>query len=156
MLFRSPDEMGNGGQLLLEPGDLTGSYDYIPDIESMKAPSTQDIENKLTMVLGTITNPLVLQMLQAEGKKPKMVEILVKLYEATGVIKDAEGYFEDIKTPMQGGGLGGQGQIVPGGGVSPEGGIPPQGAMPAPGMAGGNVAPPATGSPAGVGRPPQV
>lgn len=153
-----PDEMGGGGQLLLEEGDLAGNYDYIPDIETMKAPSDQDIENKMTMVLGTITNPVIMQALASEGKKPKMVDILTKLYESTGVIKDADGLFEDIKQNpmMMGGGLNGQGQVVPGGGAVPEGGVPPTGAMPGGGMAGGNVAPPGAGAPAGISGPPQI
>ena len=153
-----PDEMGQGGNLIIEPGDLTGNYDYIPDVETMKAPSDQDIEAKMTMVLGTITNPAIMQMLAAEGKKVKIEEILVKLYEATGVIKDAEALFEDLpQQPIMEGGVNvGQGQTVAGGGPGPTGGLPPQGAMPAQGMAGGSVSQVGASNPVGPGGPAQV
>ena len=91
-----PDANGEGGNLILEPGDLQGMYDYQPDIESMRAPSQEQVENKLTAILATVTNPTVIQLLQAEGKRPKITELLVKMFEATNVIKDAEAYFEDL------------------------------------------------------------
>src|SRR3990167_4131084 len=59
-----PDVSGEGGNLAVEQGDLQGTYDYIPDIETMKAPSDQDVEQKLAGILGIITNPAVIQMLQ--------------------------------------------------------------------------------------------
>jgi len=123
-----PDQMGGGGNLYIEPGDLLGTYDYIPDIESMKAPTDENVEQKLTAILATITNPAILQMLASENKKPKVLELLVKMFEATKVIKDADAYFEDIPQPTpQLGGNNAQGQIGPGGGASTEAGIPPQG-----------------------------
>jgi hypothetical protein len=151
-----PDESGQGGNLIIEEGDMVGDYDYIPDVESMKAPSSEDIENKLTMVLNTITNPAVLQMLTAEGKKPKITDILIKMYEATGVIKDADALFESIPEPVMGGGVNGPDQIVPGGGPSPEGGLPTQGALPTGGMGGSATASPVIGGAVGTGGPPQV
>jgi hypothetical protein len=95
-----PDPNGEGGNLILEPGDLVGMYDYQPDVESMRAPSQEMVENKLTAILATITNPTVLQLLQAERKRPKVSELLVKMFEATNVIKDAEAYFEDLPQPQ--------------------------------------------------------
>ena len=149
-----PDISGKGGNLVIEEGDMEGRYDYIPDVESMKAPSDEDIEAKMTMVLGTLSNPAVLQGLAQEGKRPKYSEILTKLFESTRVIKDAEAFFEEIPQPL--GGMNGQGQAIPGGGAGPEGGIPAQGAMPAGGM-GGSVAPPAgVGSQVSPGGPAQI
>ena len=130
-----PDETGEGGNLIIEPADLSGNYDYIPDVETMKAPSMQDVKNELMEVIGLVLNPTVVQMLQMEGKKPKIQEILTRAFEATNTIKDAEALFEDIK---EGGVLNaGQNQAVPGGSIGPEGGIPAQGAMPTNGMAEG-------------------
>ncbi len=90
------DETGQGGYLAVEPGDLLGTYDYIPDIESMKAPSTQQVEQKLTGILTTLSNPNIQKMLADEGMRPKVAELLVKMFESTNVIKDADNYFEKI------------------------------------------------------------
>ena len=148
----SPDEMGSGGDLYIEPGDLIGNYDYIPDIETMQAPSNEKVEQKLTAVLGVITNPAVMQMLQLEGKKPKVMELLVKLFESTRVIKDAEAYFEDI----QEGGMSAQGQIVPGGANPAEAGVSGQGNGVPTGVAGNNQAAPGVGSQVVPSGPAQV
>ena len=131
-----PDENGSGGNLIIEEGDMVGEYDYIPDIESMGAPSDEEVQNKLAAIIGTISNPIIMQMLQMEGKKPKVSELLVKMFEATKVISDADQYFEDIQ---QEGGMNGQGQVIPGGEPGSEGGVPAEGAMPAQGMGGRNV-----------------
>ena len=141
-----PDEYGAGGNLIIEPGDLNGNYDYIPDIESMKTPSNEQIEQKLQAILTTITNPAIAQMLAAENKRPKVSDLLIKLFESTNVIKDADAYFEDIPQQPQMMGaptLDGQGQAQPGGGTAPEAGAPiagnggntgiPAGAPPIPG-----------------------
>lgn len=131
----SPDEMGEGGDLYIEPGDLIGTYDYIPDIESMKAPSQEDVEQKITSIIGMVVNPAVLQLMAQEGKKPKMVDLLTRAIEATKVIKDADAYFEDIPQPqMQMGG--GYDQANQGGGVPPQAGQPAQGTQGVQGMAG--------------------
>lgn len=150
------DTMGEGGNLHLEEGDLIGNYDYIPDIESMKAPSDADIENKLQVLLAAITNPTILQMLQMEGKKPKVSELLVRMIEATNIIKDADAYFEDIQPQSQMmGGANGQSQTQQGGNPSPEGGVPPQGNAGNPGMAGGPPTMAQNPNPQLMGGPPQ-
>ena len=128
-----PDENGSGGNLLIEPGDLVGNYDYIPDIESMSAPSPQDLEQKLMTLITTITNPAIVQGLAQEGKKPKYEEILTRAIEATNVVKDAEGYFEDLPQPE--GGLNAENQINGGGIAAPGGGTESIGNVPNGGMA---------------------
>lgn len=141
-----PDANGGGGNLIIEPGDLEGNYDYIPDIESMSAPSTADIEQKLNSLLVAMTNPLIVQGLANEQVRPKYKELLVKMIEATGVVKDADAYFEDISNQI-GGVVNGQGQIngqnpvVAGGGTPPTGGVPSAGNVPVGGMAGSNLPP---------------
>jgi hypothetical protein len=134
----SPDEMGGGGDLYVEPGDLIGNYDYIPDIETMQAPSQDKVEQKLTAVLGVLTNPAVMQLLQAEGKKPKVMELLVKMFESTNIIKDAEAYFEDAQPPQEGGVVNAEGQVIPGGGQAATAGVPSQGNGQYTGVAGSN------------------
>lgn len=127
-----PDELGGGGNLILEPGDLSGNYDYIPDIESMSAPQPEQVEQKLTALIATIVNPAILQGLMSEGRKPKYEEIVTRAIEATNVVKDADALFEDIKT-------GGVNEINQGGGTPPAGGAAPQGNVPNGGMEQGNV-----------------
>ena len=119
-----PDQSGEGGNLIIEPGDLIGNYDYIPDIESMRAPSEQDVEQKLTAILGVITNPVVLQLLQAEGKRPKVSELLIKMFESTKIIKDAEAYFEKLPPPQP---TLPNGETIPGGSPNAVPGAPTQG-----------------------------
>ncbi len=152
----SPDQLGQGGDLYIEEGDLMGNYDYIPDIESMKAPSDQDVEAKMAGILGVLKDPVILQGLAAEGKRPKFQDILVKLFESTKIIKDADAYFEDLpqQNPMQGG-VNGQNQIGQGGIPTPEAGIPNQGANPVGGMAQGSQAVAGGQNPQQLGGPPQ-
>lgn len=96
-----PDEYGDGGNLIIEPGDLTGNYDYIPDIETMQAPSNEQIEQKLMQLVELALNPAVGQALALENKRIKVADLLAKTFEATRIIKDADQYFEDIpQQPM--------------------------------------------------------
>lgn len=133
-----PDTSGQGGNLLVEPNDMIGDYDYIPDIETMKAPSDADIESKMTMVLETVSNSAIVQGLASEGKRPKYEDILVKLFESTNVIKNAEDYFEELpQAPAIPGQMPGQpnGQPqtggIPGAIPSPQGGSTnPNGGLP--------------------------
>lgn len=138
-----PDESGQGGNLIVEPNDLAGNYDYIPDIESMSAPSSQDIEQKLMTLLTTMTNPAIVQGLAQEGVRPKYKELVTRAIEATNVVKDADSYFEELppQNPMMGGVPNGQDQVNPGGGAPTAGGATPPGAMPNGGMAQGPVPP---------------
>jgi hypothetical protein len=151
-----PDQGGGGGNLIVEPGDLVGNYDYVPDIESMAAPNNADIEQKLQSLLLTLTNPAIVQGLMSEGVKPKYKELIVRAIEATNVVRDAEAYFEDIQNQMGGGMPNVPGQVNPGGVTSPEAGIPSQGAMPGSGMAGGAVAPAGIPNQISSGGPAQV
>jgi hypothetical protein len=136
-----PDETGQGGSLYIEQGDLSGEYDYIPDVESMQAPSQQAVEQKLTAILGVLTNPVVLQELQMENKRPKISQLLIKMFESTNVIKDAAQYFEDIpQQPAMPGMMPGQpndvqNQAQPGGAPTANAGGTPQGNVVPGGMA---------------------
>jgi len=152
-----PDESGGGGNLIIEPGDLMGNYDYVPDIESMSAPTSQDLEQKLMSLLMAMVNPAIAQGLAQEGIKPKYKELLVKAMEATNIVKDADAFFEDLpQQPMMEGGMPNEGQIIPGGGGAPTGGVPPEGAMPNAGMETGAVPPAGVPNQVGGGGPAQV
>jgi len=132
------DDSGGGGNLIIEPGDLEGNYDYVPDIESMSAPSTQDVETKLMSLLMTMTNPAIIQGLAQEGIRPKYKELLVKGMEATNIIRDADSYFEEISNQMGGAQID-QNQINSGGVPAPAGGVPAEGVVPNGGMDQGPV-----------------
>ena len=147
-----PDPTGQGGNLIIEPGDLAGNYDYVPDIESMAAPTSQDIEQKLMSLLMTMTNPAIIQGLAAEGVRPKYKELLTRAIETTNVVKDADSYFEDISNQMMGGVQNGS-QVINGGEAQAGGGIPTEGAMPNGGMDQGPISNPGIANQVGSGGP---
>jgi hypothetical protein len=153
-----PDENGGGGNLILEPGDLMGNYDYVPDIESMSAPQPEQVEQKLATLLATITNPAIMQGLAQEGVKPKYKDIVIRAIEATNVIKDAESLFEDLpsQNPMGGGVAPNEGQINPGGVPQTGGGSQTQGVVPNGGVDQGNIPLPGVGNQVGSSGPTQV
>lgn len=152
-----PDENGAGGNLLIEPGDIMGNYDYIPDVESMSTPQPDQIEQKLNTLLATVTNPVISQGLASEGVKPKYKEIVARAIEATNVIKDAESFFEDLppQQPTMEGGV--NANQINGGGVATAGGGPESaGNVPAGGMEQGNPSVPGAVNQVGGGGPTQV
>jgi len=87
---------GQQGDLLVTKEDMQGSYDYIPDVESMQVASDEQVEQKLQTALQLFTNPIILQEMKDEGKKPKITELIVKLLETTRVVKSADQFFETI------------------------------------------------------------
>ena len=114
-----PDGNGEGGNLVIEPKDLEGEYDYIPDIETMRAPTDEDVEGKLTLLFSMVTNPAAIAALQQEGKRVKMEEMLTKIVEATKVVKDGSMFFENVSP--DGGMLNGQLDATGAGGATPGG-----------------------------------
>jgi hypothetical protein len=123
---------GQVGHLVIEPDDLSGTYDYIPDVGSMSQMAPEDkitaMGNALTMATGV--DPKTGQpsglaaMMAAEGKKVKATELWTDLMEETG-FKDADQYIEAVPQPpaqsSMPGAMGGimgnnvQGQTQPGG-----------------------------------------
>lgn len=134
------DETGESGELIIEPKDLAGTFDYVPDVESMSLQQDENSKNKMALIQLVISNPLVLQLLQQEGMKPKFHDLLVETFEDVG-FKDAKRFFEQVTSQDQSqiGGLNGQeaiGAIGAGAGV-PQGGIPSGGDVPDQGIPGG-------------------
>ena len=131
------DESGEMGTLYMVSDDMVGSYDYIADVESMRVNSS--IEDKMAKMeaFSLVMNPQVQQILQTEGKKVKVSDLLIDIFDASG-IKDAEKYFEVIQQPeMMGAGIGGQNGIPTeqGGAGSMQAGGVPQNSQRAGGMA---------------------
>lgn len=118
------DVMANGEEadLYIEKSDFDGSYDYIPDIKSMAAGAGQQMKEGRIKTFELILNPQVQQMLQADGQKVKIKELLTTLIEDSGN-RDAEALFEPLPVnPMQNG----QPTIPPGAGNNAPGAGPMQ------------------------------
>lgn len=88
------DESESLASIYVTPEDVGGQYDYIVDVEPMRAGrSAEDKQIKLDQ-LDMLLNPTVLQLLAQEGKKIKVEDLLIDTLEATGS-KGAERYFEE-------------------------------------------------------------
>lgn len=105
------DDNGQVGSLIVEPDDLAGNYDYIPDVGSMASNADDASIRSKTEAIAMAINPQAQQLLMAEGYRPKLKDLLVDHYEDIG-FKNADQYFEKINQ----GGLDGQGQ----GGIQPQ------------------------------------
>ena len=121
---------GEYADVSVVPEDLDGTYDYIPDIKSMAIGAGDELIKARQQAIDRITtNPVVLQLLQGEGYKPKIKELLVSDFEDSG-LSDAARFFEKIDTTQAAvGQMGGPGQAMQGPGVpalpqtDPTGGI---------------------------------
>jgi len=92
------DDMQTGA-LILEPEDLSGNYDYIADIESMRIPDEAQILQASKNMVETALNPAATQMLAQEGYKLKVKDLLEDFFEQLGK-KDADKYFEKIQPQL--------------------------------------------------------
>jgi hypothetical protein len=100
---------GNGsvGQLIIEPEDLSGTYDYVPDVGSMNqmAPTEKITAMTNALSMATAVNPKtgapsgLSAAMQAEGKKVKATELFTDMLEQTG-FPDADQYIEDMPKPQ--------------------------------------------------------
>lgn len=107
------DENGNEANLTIVPEDLDGTYDYVADVKSMTSTFSDEQLRGQQQALNLLTNnPVVLQLLQGEGYKPNIKELLVKAIEGFGD-SDAERYFTRIEQQFPQMGL-------PAGGASPQ------------------------------------
>ena len=94
------EQGGNYGELLLEPEDLAGTYDYIPDLESMQIPDQQALITAKKQMVEIALNPATTQLLAQDGYKLNTKELLEDFYEQLGV-KEADKYFERIQQQPQ-------------------------------------------------------
>lgn len=109
---------GDYADVSVVPEDLDGTYDYIPDVKSMAMGAGNELIKARQQAIDRITsNPVVLQLLQGEGYRPKIKELLISDFEGTG-LSDAARFFEKIdNTQAAAGQMGGPGQAMQGGGV---------------------------------------
>lgn len=116
-------------ELILEPDDLMGEYDYIADVESMAPPSQEQVIMAKRAALEMVVNPQTQQMLMQGGTQVKLQELMEDYFESLG-FKDASKYFEKLPVnPMM------NGQPNEAGAVGPEGLPQGQGVNPVAGMA---------------------
>jgi len=87
------DKYGEFAVLRVNKDDLTGTYDYIPDVKSMSVGvSDQQIMGR-NQALQILLNPNVNMQLQQEGDKIKLKELIVQVLEDNGV-RNASKLFE--------------------------------------------------------------
>lgn len=110
----SLDETGEGADLYVEPDDICGVYDYIPDVGSMSSAANQEeIAAKGKAIELLITNPTTQQILLQEGKTIKASELITDYLEDIG-FKNADQYFENAQGGMNGLNQPGGAGLVPG------------------------------------------
>lgn len=117
----SMDDTGQVGKLYLEPDDLSGTYDYIPDVGSMNSAANEEEVKAKTIAIEQITKGGLGQMINADGNKVKISDMAIDLWEDMGW-KNADQYIEKLPVqPM----IGGQNGINPTGAGVPQAGQPP-------------------------------
>jgi hypothetical protein len=116
-----PSPLGDSAELSLVPDDLSGMYDYIPDVKSMSMGAYQEQLQSLNKTFEMLTNPQVLTMLQSEGVTPNVKDLIGSILEASG-LRDTERYFKEaqaspgIQPNMAQPGLSGAPAAIPPGG----------------------------------------
>jgi hypothetical protein len=145
----SVNDTGDVASISMVPEDLDGSYDYIADVKSMGVGAEQELmqgrQDAIQMLLASPTSPFVIQLLQGEGFRPKVKELLSQGFEDLG-LKDAERFFEKIQQPptLNGQGIPGQPPTNPAQAGAPQmGGVQPP--SPQPGLPAVPQAPPPSG-----------
>lgn len=87
-------DMGDVAEVSILPSDLEGTFDYIPDVKSMGLSATEELMQARQKAIEMFTsNPTVLTLLQQEGYRPKLKEILSANFEDFG-LNDSERFFE--------------------------------------------------------------
>jgi len=123
------EESGEVGHLIIEPDDISGNYDYIPDIESMSVPDDAQLLAVQKQMIETALDEKAQMMLANQGYRLKFKELLEDFFEQLGK-KDADKYFEKIQEgelnvpgQLNQGGAGGIDQSQLGGGNVPNQGL---------------------------------
>jgi len=93
-------ELEDSADVTVTADDMEGIYDYVSDVKSMAAGANEEMREGQQRAFEMLMNPQVAQMLQLEGYRPKIKELLVSILENNGS-KDSERYFEAVEAPMQ-------------------------------------------------------
>jgi hypothetical protein len=120
-------EPGNEmGYLILEKEDLSGQYDYIPDVESMSIPDSTQLVAAAKQMIDLNTKPETVQLLAQQGYTFNLKEAMEDFFEQLGH-KDTEKYFTKLQA---------QNETFASGQASPQAGNGNQGIGGAPGLQG--------------------
>ena len=105
-------EPGNEmGHLIITPDDLSGNYDYVPDVESMTIPNDAQLIASKKQMIDLMMTPEGTQLLAQDGYQFKFKEAIEDFFEQLGT-KDADKYFKKMEVqnvdpttglPIQGG-----------------------------------------------------
>ena len=87
---------GEVGYLIMEKADVSGNYDYIPNVESMRVGNDQELLLAKQQAIAQATKPEVVESLARDGYKLNLKDLLVDYYEQLG-LKDADKYFERLQ-----------------------------------------------------------
>jgi len=98
------DKYGEFAVLRVEPDDITGNYDYIPDVKSMAVGTSEQLSAGRNQLFQTLVSPQVNAQLQAEGEKIKLKELIIAIAEDNGV-RNAGKFFESVQTGLGQGGI---------------------------------------------------
>ena len=109
------DESGEGGDLIIEPEDLTGNYDYIPEVRSMELPDPSRIQ-VLTQAVLAAADPQRVAIRAQQGEMLKLTDLEVDLFEELG-LKDADKYYQKLEGGVLSGTVGGGTEAAFGGGA---------------------------------------
>jgi hypothetical protein len=94
------NDTGDIAEIYAIEDDFNGVYDYIADVKSMAVGAGEElIQGRQNAIAALTTNPLVLQLLQGEGFRPKVKELLESSFEDLG-LKDAGRFFEKLPPPQ--------------------------------------------------------
>jgi hypothetical protein len=109
------EDGGESATMIVEPEDLAGTYDYIPDIESMRLPDNEQMIVAKREALKIALDPVTNQLLATQGHALKVKELFEDYLEQLG-LKDADKYFERMPDGAQQAGAGVPQAIPMGGG----------------------------------------
>jgi hypothetical protein len=91
------DKYGEFAVLRVTPDDITGNYDYIPDVKSMSIGTNEAMVNGRNQLLQLLLSPNVNAQLQSEGDKIKVKDLIISIAEDNGV-RNAGKFFESVQT----------------------------------------------------------
>ena len=114
------EEGGEVASVVVEPEDVAGNYDYIPDVRSMANPEPATTQ-ALTQMMMLAKDPAAVQIRMMEGERLKLSELERDLFELLG-LKNADKYYErsqNVQTQQPGVGPATPGQAATGVGETP-------------------------------------
>jgi hypothetical protein len=120
----------NGGEadISVTPEDVSGTFNYVADVQSMASGASEEMRMSQDRILQTVLQPAVQQMLAVQGDTIKIKDLLISNFENNGA-KDSQRYFGKVEQPP----------------VSPNvQGTGPTNGVPTPNPTGGMAGPPPT------------